>query len=498
MNKTKTYKNICNEKNNGVSKKLILNSFFSMILKFSLAAALKNLFFRAQKCIIISLALFVLTAIFVIAGDVVIESGKLDVSGNLYVDGAGNVGVGTTTPTEKLTVNGNFSVGSKLVVNTAGNVGIGTTVPRELLEINTPSGAVGIEFREGGTPRGQIGIEDGSENYASGTEDNELVVNSFGSLGFGTVSNERMRIDRSGNVGIGNAGPATLLHLTGLSPEIRMNDSSRGGRIGLKTNSVANTDFDIQQNGTSRVYINPSGNVGIGTTGPKVKLHLFDGAGGGSAPSPDSDILTIENDGINYLNLIAPTNSYAGVIFSDSSRAVGGISYDFSNDRLRFSVGGGTLAAVISSNGNMGIGTTTPDVKLDVDGDIEGDLLSTGSTGYVGYVSGGSNGGIYKLVRYSSSKRYKENISDFKKGLEVIEKLRPVEFNWKTTKERDFGFIAEEAEEIDPMLIVRMNGEVENFKYMQLTAILTNAIKELKKENEELKERVSVLEKAPH
>ncbi len=205
------------------------------------------------------------------------------------------------------------------------------------------------------------------------------------------------------------------------------------------------------------------GNVGIGTTTPQSGLHINQG-------------------GISLQDSCHPNFGAAGVN--------GAIDYCSGSGGFRFN----SDATFSFSGGNVGIGTASPDVKLDVDGDIEADLLSTGGAGYMGYVSGGANGGTYKLTRYSSSKRYKENILDFKKGLEIIEKLRPVEFNWKTTKERDFGFIAEEAEEVDPLLVVRMNGEVETFKYMQLTAILTNAIKELKKENEVLEARIETLE----
>jgi uncharacterized delta-60 repeat protein len=142
---------------------------------------------------------------------------------------------------------------------------------------------------------------------------------------------------------------------------------------------------------------------------------------------------------------------------------------------------------IVYNAGNVGIGTTAPDVKLDVAGDIEAGLTTTGSTVAVYAITGGSNGGTYKLVRYSSSQRYKENITDFNLGLETVLKLQPREFTWKSTGERDFGFIAEEAEKVNPFLITYLNGQPEAFRYSQYTAILTNAIKEQQKEIEELK-----------
>jgi len=182
-----------------------------------------------------------------------------------------------------------------------------------------------------------------------------------------------------------------------------------------------------------------------------------------------------------------------GIISQDNSN----LFWDATNKRLGIGtstpagilhVATGTMnALVVDNSGNVGIGTTAPDVKLDVGGDIEAGLTTTGSTVAVYAITGGSNGGTYKLVRYSSSQRYKENITDFNLGLETVLKLQPREFTWKSTGERDFGFIAEEAEKVNPFLITYLNGQPEAFRYSQYTAILTNAIKEQQKEIEELK-----------
>jgi hypothetical protein len=145
-----------------------------------------------------------------------------------------------------------------------------------------------------------------------------------------------------------------------------------------------------------------------------------------------------------------------------------------------------TVAAAFM-NGKVGVGTTSPDVNLDVSGDAEFGLPSTGSTVDVYAVAGGSNGGTYKLVRYSSSERYKYDIKDFNLGLETVLKMHPIEFTWKSTGERDFGFIAEEAEKVNPFLITYLNGQPEAFRHAQYTAVLTNAIQEQQKQIEELK-----------
>lgn len=78
-----------NKKNEVSTNKLTLSSFFTSILKFSLA-----------------IALLIILTFFVTAGDVIVESGKLDVDSKLFVDDAGNVGIGTASPGYKLDVSG--------------------------------------------------------------------------------------------------------------------------------------------------------------------------------------------------------------------------------------------------------------------------------------------------------------------------------------------------------------------------------------------------------
>ena len=79
----------------------------------------------------------------------------------------------------------------------------------------------------------------------------------------------------------------------------------------------------------------------------------------------------------------------------------------------------------------------------------------------------------------SSSARYKEHITDLDLGLAVVERLRPVAYDWKETHEADVGFVAEEIAAIDPRLVTRnAAGEIEGVKYERLTAVLAAALQE--------------------
>jgi hypothetical protein len=258
--------------------------------------------------------------------------------------------------------------------------------------------------------------------------------------------------------------------------------------VGDNNGDSAFTSADVPST-SGNVWI--KGNVGIGTTAPTSALQVA----GASDGSPDANGVHIGMSG-NYaaMELAGSTGSYIDFTIA-ATDFKGRIIYDNAANAFGFYTNG-TVRQYIDASGNVGLGgTTSPAVTLDVNGDIAGDLISTGSTGYVGYVAG-TGGGAYKLVRYSSSRRYKDNIGGFNLGLDVVKKMHPVSFTWKSTGDRDFGFIAEDAEKVSPDLITKINGQVETFKYMAYTAVLTNAIQEQQKQIDGLKAEIEKLKKS--
>jgi hypothetical protein len=93
----------------------------------------------------------------------------------------------------------------------------------------------------------------------------------------------------------------------------------------------------------------------------------------------------------------------------------------------------------------------------------------------------------------SSSIRYKENVEDYTRGLDLITKLRPVTFDWKKTGERDLGFVAEEVGEAEPLLNVVYKGQIEGVKYAQITTALVNAVKEQQEQIRRQQEQIEAL-----
>ena len=79
----------------------------------------------------------------------------------------------------------------------------------------------------------------------------------------------------------------------------------------------------------------------------------------------------------------------------------------------------------------------------------------------------------------------KENIHTVGNALEITEQLRGVSFDWKETGRSSYGVIAQELEEVLPELVG--DGTVKSVNYNGIIGVLIEAIKELKKEIEELK-----------
>jgi len=142
-----------------------------------------------------------------------------------------------------------------------------------------------------------------------------------------------------------------------------------------------------------------------------------------------------------------------------------------------------------TNDGNVGIATTTPQQRLDVNGIVR--IRSWGS-GTTYDVMANSNG---DLTRVSSSKRYKKNIRELQSHLDKILDLKPVSFEWKTTSGQDIGLIAEDVHELIPELVgYDKEGRPDAVRYELVSLYLLEAMKELKAKNEELRQRIEALE----
>jgi hypothetical protein len=181
----------------------------------------------------------------------------------------GNVGIGTTAPTEKLTVSGSVSATGALTAQTYAVIGEGAN-----------SGYV--RFRNTTSTSGfDVGLLAGAGSADAYVFNRQASSN----LVLGTSNTEKMRITSSGNVGIGTTNPGTKLHVqTATNGGIVVNDGTVNGLIygsTTLTNSFAigtNTNHPLifgTNNSFPQMTLATSGNVGIGTASPTTQLELY-------------------------------------------------------------------------------------------------------------------------------------------------------------------------------------------------------------------------------
>ena len=254
--------------------------------------------------------------------------------------------------------------------------------------------------------------------------------------------------------------------------------------------------FQVGNNGgTEAMRILNNGNVGIGTTAPSAKLNIsgggvriFTGFANNSTSRPALNTLSIGNyeiravgggggatqaDGSDdgFLRLSAGGGGSAGAQSSIDITGYSNVADMLNNIVMRTA---GTERVRIDNVGNVGIGTISPTVKLQVNGDI-----------------------IANSIGGSSDLRFKTNIHPISNALDKVKALRGVYFNWNQNEfpDRQFGsnvelgFIAQEVEKIIPEIVTKdkTKEEYRSVKYDKLVALLVEAIKEQQKQIDSLK-----------
>jgi len=255
----------------------------------------------------------------------------------------------------------------------SGNVGIGTTNPAQNFVVSNSTNGQGVEIIPGTTGTIQAYNRGASVYVPLNIDTLEARVRSIGATVFnnGSGFSESMRILSGGNVGIGTTNPIAKLHVTDTSfPQVRINDETNAGESGIRFRSyngttndihgdifvdassgteVGRMGFRIPWNGTEKMTILSSGNVGIGTTTPARKFVVSNGGASGIEIKP---------------NYVAGVNE---ILSFDRTGAGAYETMRFNGGDFEFQIDG-TTRVVIDDNGDVGIGVTGPTEKLHVVG----------------------------------------------------------------------------------------------------------------------------------
>jgi hypothetical protein len=371
-----------------------------------------------------------------------------------------------------------------------GNVGIGTTSPSELLHLRSTGparllieadsdnvtetdNAQIILKQDGGAVVGRLG-------YRTNTNDLELLNEYSSNIYLGTSNSIRATLHANGNFGIGNSTPQAKLHVSngllrtwspssGTSAIFESTVSNRNfvtltaaneaelwfgnastqtlGRIRYE---MAGNNMEFWTNATQKMVINSSGSVGIGTTSPNSKLHVS-GTVSHSTPLANFDgsvgpnvygAVSVRVDNINY---------------GTAMKFYRSLSAD--NNAIGFQNGASTVGSI---------------------------TIGTSSTAY----------------NTTSDYRLKENLTAITDGIDRLKQLKPRRFNFIGNADVVDGFIAHEAKEVIPESVTGEKDEVlpngypvyQGIDQSKIVPLLTAALQEAVSKIEQLETRIQKLE----
>ncbi len=351
---------------------------------------------------------------------------------------------GVTNPQTRFTVSTTDASGNAkecLTVVTDGHVGVNQPAPTALVHLHSDNGLQGNL---------QLFSASADVEYDGGSD--KLFIfkdDAAGATAF-----------MGGNVGVGTTAPTAKLHVHSETNPFQGNLQLFSASADVEYDGGSDKLFIVKDTGGTTAFM--GGNIGLGTTAPTAKLQLH------------SD------------------NALQGDLRLFSGNA--DFEYDGGSDGLfLFKDNGGRTAFM---GGNVGIGTTTPGVTLDVVGDLRlnGDAFVAAGFG----------------IWTTSDAHEKHHIGPIHRPLERLLELRGVSFAWRRPAKyaasgaRHLGFVAQDVEAVFPEWVKATPSGTKAIDVSGLNALLVESVRELalrceKLESEvgDLRERVARSEQRP-
>jgi hypothetical protein len=342
-------------------------------------------------------------------------------------DSSGNFGIGTTSPSAALNIVNSGLVNQFRVSNTVSDA-------------TTKYGAiVGSHYTNAEEPitgmlmTSSSSVTGGSVSIGGGISS----ANAVNNIVFYTAANnttltgsERMRINSSGNVGIGTTSPDKALVVEGNSAEIVIND----------TDTTDTPTLRFRESGTTAAIIKTD------------SQNLIFTSGGGSEK--------------------ARIDSSGNLLVGKTSTTVTNTGIEARNDGLLVATRDNAVVSVINRKTSDGDA-----MQFRKDNSTVGSISVTGSA---------------TTYNTSSDARLKD-VTGEARGLEVITKLNPVAYNWKADGKADEGLIAQEVKEIVPNAVSGSEDEHYQMDYSKLVTPLVKAVQELEQQVTKLKSEIAKL-----
>jgi hypothetical protein len=437
----------------------------------------------------------------------------------------------------------------KVVIDTAGNVGIGTDSPSATLHVKSTD-ADGIKLTRSTVDIGLIDFSNNDYNITSSTNHLRFSVPSSKFFTFAT-----------GNVGIGTDTPTAPLHVIyegGAGVGFKLDCSATGNRAKLLVADNDTNAYFIAEDGyisiggcddlaADNLNINEdTGAVGIGTISPNANAMLdvtsttkafmpprMNGTQRDAVPLPAAGMV-VYNTTANVLNCYngSAWSSLGGVRDVDGDTYIlAETSSGNDDDTLHFWVGAGdpvvateklqmTLAGLIPViDSDMTLGATgkywstayIDDVEISNDLNVADEATVTNAVNAgqinVGTATGATvgqiraSGDIYAF--YTSDIKFKKNIAPISDSLYKLNQIRGVEFDWTDLyvnmngglddtfiKRHDVGVIAQEVEAVLPEVVATRDDGTKAVRYEKIVPLLIESIKELTERVQDLESQI--------
>jgi hypothetical protein len=393
-------------------------------------------------------------------------------------------GTGTTNYVTKWT--SSSAIGNSSIFDNGTSVGIGTTSPSNLLHV-IGSGTETATFETSGTASG-IRLKNtggtASEWILQTEGGNSSAAFKIYSL---TASAYRFSILGNGNVGIGSTSPTEKLSAvqpSGTACYVSAYSGTTSIFTGVNAAGTPIIYVDTANpilfftNATERMRIASDGNIGMTVTPQSwytgyVALQLGDTTAlYGNKTSADARIAILSNNAylntsVNWIYLVSARASRyqqndGDHVFSYAASGTAGNTISWNN------------ALIIKNSGNTLLGTGTDNGERLY---VSGSIRATGS------------------ITANSDVRLKKNIERIENALQKVSEISGYTYNTIYDEDRHAGVIAQEIDKVLPEIVNKGNDGLMGVEYGNISALLIEAIKDLKKDNESLRAIVEGLTK---